>query len=237
MLRRAAREHQRWIGDGSPNHRRYYHIEYASPMFTRASPMCRRCVAYVSGTVLNLVYIAECSPTARRCSVIYRRWYLASKHREKMHALKCFLMSRCLGEAWRLLAYVADHSPNHWCMVALPWRCSNVCIARASGGLKILVGPYIACVFPRGTTCSTSAPIVTRTRLLKYLLCSNIVDDFYLRFCLNINCHLIFSYFTILVRPQELRLHLFGKSLSEETPLTLSCTDGKIDISTMFTYL
>ena len=33
-----------------------------------------------------------------------------------------FLMSRCLGEAWRLLAYVADHSPNHWCIMVLPWR-------------------------------------------------------------------------------------------------------------------
>ena len=31
---------------------------------------------------------------------------------------------------WRLFAYVADHSPNHGCMVALPWRCPNVCIGR-----------------------------------------------------------------------------------------------------------
>ena len=125
-------EHRRWI----PNHRRYYHIVYASPMFTRASPMYRRCIADVSGTFLTLVYIAECSPTARRCSAIYRRWYLASKHREKisMHALKFFSIFWCLGEAWRLLAYVADHSPNHWCMAALSWRCPNLCIARASGG-------------------------------------------------------------------------------------------------------
>ena len=110
-------------------------------MFTRASPICRRCVADVSGTFLALVYIAECSPTARRCSAICRRWYLASKYREKisMHALKFFSMSRCLDEASRLLAYVADHSPNHWCMVALLWRCPNLCIARASGGLKSLV--------------------------------------------------------------------------------------------------
>ena len=143
MFCRAAREHRRWIGDGSSNHRRYYHIEYASPTLTRASPMCCRCVADVSGTFSALVYIAECSPTARRCSAIYRRWYLALKHREKMsmHALKLFSMSRCLGDASRLLAYVADHSPSHWCMVALPWRCPNVCIARASGGLKSLVGP------------------------------------------------------------------------------------------------
>ena len=59
------------------------------------SPMYRRCVADVNGTFLALVYIAECSPTARRCSAIYRRW----------------------------------------CMVALLWRCPNLCIARASGGL------------------------------------------------------------------------------------------------------
>ena len=107
------------------------------------SPLCSRCGADVNGIFLALVFIAECSPTARRCSAIYRRWYLASKHREKisMHALKFFTMSRCLSEAWRLLAYVADHSPNHWCMVALLWRCPNLCIARASGGLKSLVGP------------------------------------------------------------------------------------------------
>ena len=61
---------QRRSGDKSPYHRQYYHVEYAPPMFTRTSPMCR-------------------------CSAIYRRWYLASKHREKiaMHAI-CF--SRCV---------------------------------------------------------------------------------------------------------------------------------------------
>ena len=44
--------------------------------------MCRRFFADVIGTFLILVYIAECSPTARRCSAIYRRWYVESKHRE-----------------------------------------------------------------------------------------------------------------------------------------------------------
>ena len=103
-----------------------------SNMHRRCLHEHRRCVADVSGTFLALMYIAECSPTARRCSAIYRQWYLASKHREKisMHALNFFSMSRCLGEAWRLLTYVADHSPNHWRMVAQPWRCPNVCIAR-----------------------------------------------------------------------------------------------------------
>ena len=119
----------------------------SSPMFTRASPMCRRCVADVSPMCLGDFYhwctSPKVLPTARRCSAIYRRWYLASKHQGKisMHALKFFSMSRCLGEAWQLLAYIADHSPNHWCMVALPWRCPNLCIARASGGLKCRVGP------------------------------------------------------------------------------------------------
>ena len=100
MLRRAAREHRRWIGDVSLNHRRCYHIDYSSPMFTRASPMCCRCIADVSGTFLALVYIAESSPTARRCSV-KSPMVFGSKHREKisMHALKFLSMSRCLGEA------------------------------------------------------------------------------------------------------------------------------------------
>ena len=42
--------------------------------------------------------------------------------------IEFFSMSRCLCEAWWSLAYVADHSPNHW------W-CPNWCITRAPGGL------------------------------------------------------------------------------------------------------
>ena len=65
-----------------------------SNMHRRCSHEHRRWVADVSGTFSTLVYIAECSPTALRCSTIYRRWYLASEHREKilMHA---FNFSRC----------------------------------------------------------------------------------------------------------------------------------------------
>ena len=82
MLRRAARKHRRWIT--KPSAILSYRICIADVYTTIAdvSPMCRRCVADVSGTILALVYIAECSQTARRCSAIYRRWYLASKHRE-----------------------------------------------------------------------------------------------------------------------------------------------------------
>ena len=58
--------YRRWITEPSP-----ILSLYASPMFTRASPMCRRCVAVVYETFLTLVYIAECSPTARRCLAIW----------------------------------------------------------------------------------------------------------------------------------------------------------------------
>ena len=82
-----------------------------------------------------------CSP--RGCSAIYRRWFLATKHWDKipMHAFTFLSMSRCLGEVWRLLAYVADHSPNYSRAVSLPWRCPNLNIAKISVGLKGLVWP------------------------------------------------------------------------------------------------
>ena len=54
MLRRAAREHRRWIGDKSPNHPRYYHIEYASPI-------CRRCVWDIFGLGVHRRMFADCS--------------------------------------------------------------------------------------------------------------------------------------------------------------------------------
>ena len=59
-----------------------------------------------------------------------------------MHALGFFSMARCLGEAWRLLAHVADHLPSNLRMVALLWRCPNVCNTKASGGLKSPAGPW-----------------------------------------------------------------------------------------------
>ena len=68
MLRRAAREHRRWIGDGSPNHRRYYHIEYASPLFTRALLMCRRCVWDIFGLDVHRRMFADCSALFRNIS-------------------------------------------------------------------------------------------------------------------------------------------------------------------------
>ena len=110
MLCRAAREHRR---ASAMDHQTIGDI-ITSNMHRRCLHEHRRCVADVSGTFLTSVYIAECSPTVRRCSAIYRRWYLASNHWEKisMHALNFFSISRCLGEAWRLLAYIADHSPN-----------------------------------------------------------------------------------------------------------------------------
>ena len=49
----------------------------------------------------------------------------------QMHALNFFSMSGCLGEAWQLLAYVADHSPNHW-----HWRCPG---DAQGGGPRVVV--------------------------------------------------------------------------------------------------
>ena len=65
-------------------HRRYYRIEYTSPMYPLPSSMCRRCV----WDILTLVwaYLAECSPTVVLCSAIYCRWFLATKHHEKKNS-------------------------------------------------------------------------------------------------------------------------------------------------------
>ena len=68
MLRRAAREFRRWIGYGSPNHQRYYHIEYASAMFTLASPMCRRCVRDIFGLGIHRRLLGV---VRRYCSALF----------------------------------------------------------------------------------------------------------------------------------------------------------------------
>ena len=104
MLRRAVREHRRWITQIIRNiitsniHRRCLHGHAEN--ITDVSPMSRR----LSGTFLTLVYLAECSPTAVRCSARYRGWFLATKHPDKIQCLTFFSMFRCLVEAWRLLA-------------------------------------------------------------------------------------------------------------------------------------
>ena len=121
MLRREAREHRRWIT--KPSATLPYRICIADVYTSIAdvSPMCRRCVADVSGKFLTLVYIAECSPTARRCSAIYRRWYLALKHREKisMHALKFFFRPDALAKHcdYSLTSPIIRRTTGAW------WRC------------------------------------------------------------------------------------------------------------------
>ena len=126
MLQGPVWEHRQWIGDRSPNHRRYHHIEYTSPIFTRAC--WEGCVADVS-----LMYLGHFEPWCTSPNV---RRLLGAARRYIANGSFNACMSRCLCEAWRLLAYVAALA-----YVALPTRCSNLCIARASGGLKILVGP------------------------------------------------------------------------------------------------
>ena len=72
------------IGDGSPkssailSHRINIADIYTSML--RTSPMCRRCV----WDILNLAVPRWLLSAARRCSAIYRRWFLATKHREKI---------------------------------------------------------------------------------------------------------------------------------------------------------
>ena len=118
MLRRAVCEHQRCITQIIRDiitsnihppclHEHVENIADVSPMcLGHFEPWC---------TSLNF-HRLWCA--TRQCSAIYRRWFLATKHREKI-SMTFFSMSRCLGEAWRLLAYVADHSPKYW-------RCPNL---------------------------------------------------------------------------------------------------------------
>ena len=51
-------------------------------------------IADVPAAFLTLVYLAECSPNVVRYSALYRRWFLATKHRLKMsmHELTFFLI-------------------------------------------------------------------------------------------------------------------------------------------------
>ena len=126
------------IDDESPNHRRYYHIHYPSPMFTPTCWKHRRYVADVSAHYEPLCTSPngrQLFCAARRCSAIIRLWFLATKYQEKvsMHASKFFWMSRCLGEEWRLLAHVTDHFQKYWY-----WQgAMDVVIPHAGGTTRI----------------------------------------------------------------------------------------------------
>ena len=59
-------EHRRWIGDESPNHRRYYHIEYASfrrchTSIADVSPMSRLCIWVIFNLGVPRRMFADCS--------------------------------------------------------------------------------------------------------------------------------------------------------------------------------
>ena len=117
MLRRAVREHRRLItrtiGDTitSNKHRRCLHEHVGNDR----SSLCLRHFG-PSCTSLNVHRLL--------CAV---RRYIADKSCRRNTGRKIqsmhwnfFSKSRCLGEAWRLLAYVADHLPNYWRVVELP---------------------------------------------------------------------------------------------------------------------
>ena len=132
MHRRCLHEHRRCVAD--------------------VSPMCRRCVWDIYGFGVHRRMFADCSALFGNISPMV---FVVETSGENSNV--CFETFLDVPMPWRsmaitrvrrqsfaeprLLVYVANHSPNHWCMVALPWRCPNVCIARASGGLKSLVGP------------------------------------------------------------------------------------------------
>ena len=122
MLRRAVREHRRWItqtiGDTITSNKHHRCLRKHIVNIADVSPMCLRHFEpwCTSPNVRRLL----CA--ARRCSAIYRRWFLATVglHREKisMNAFNFFSMPD--GEAWRLLAYVANHFAEVLGYVALP---------------------------------------------------------------------------------------------------------------------
>ena len=78
----------------------YYHIEYTSPLFTRAFDN----IADVMPMCLGHFEPSCTSPNVRRQLCAARRWFLETKHRETIsrHALK-------FREAWRLLAELLGH--------------------------------------------------------------------------------------------------------------------------------
>ena len=128
MLRRAVREHWRVSAMDHLNHRRHYHIEYTSPMFTRACWEHRQCVADVSVTFLTFVYLSEYSPTTVHWS-----------------ALLCDISPMVLGDkTWIFqcpdaLVKHGDYSRTSLMICRATgewWRCPNLCITKTSGGLK-----------------------------------------------------------------------------------------------------
>ena len=127
MLRREAREHRRWITKPSAILLHRICIADAYTSIADFLLMCRRCVWDIFGLGVHRRMFADCSPLFGDISSMV---FDVEKSGENFNAcIEIFLNARCLGEAWRLLAYIADHSPNHWCMVALP-----KCVHRESIG-------------------------------------------------------------------------------------------------------
>ena len=60
MLRKTVWEHWRASTMDHPNHRRYYHIEYTSPIFTRACWEHRRCVCHIFNLDVPHRMFADC---------------------------------------------------------------------------------------------------------------------------------------------------------------------------------
>ena len=163
MPRRAAREHRRWIGDGSPNHRRYYHIEYASPMFTRASPICRRCIADVSPMWMGHFWPWCTSPNVRRLLGAVRRYIADGIWRRNIgRKFQCmhWNFSRCPdalakhGDDSRMSPIIRRTTGAWWAALAMPKFVHRESI----GGLKK----------PRGTVALLPPPFLPPSHSLPF---------------------------------------------------------------------
>ena len=170
------RKNRHSIRDGSPKHSGMLSHRINIAMFTQACWEHRRSVADVSATFLP----SWISPNCLRLlyavlsfSAVHRRWFLATNHREKfsMHALIFFSISWM--PWWSMAITRVRHwsfARLYWRMVTTSWRCPDLRIAKASGGLKSPVGPwhYILATTGMYKRCWPCAGLMLGRRLLRW---------------------------------------------------------------------
>ena len=143
MLSRAAREQRRWIAKPSAilSLRIYFANVYTSiaDVSPMCRPMCRRCVWDIFGLGVHCRTFADCSALFGDISAMV---FGVETSGENFNA--CIEIFLDVPMSWRSMAITRLRRRSFTeplVLVALPWRCPNVCIARASGCLKSLVGP------------------------------------------------------------------------------------------------
>ena len=128
MLRRAAREHRRWITKPSAILSLRICIAFVYTSIADVSPMCRRCVWDICGLGEHRRMFADCSALFGDISPMV---FGGETSGENFNA--CIEIFLDVPMPWRSMAITRVRRRSFAEQLVLPWRYPNVFIARASG--------------------------------------------------------------------------------------------------------